>query len=136
MRRSILLCLLLLAPGCSFWAVRGPDRNVARGGDCTTSVAAPVVDGVFAAGLLGLGIAGVSDQKPDCSGWGCLDFSSAAHGAGWGFIGLAVVETAAMAYGAVNVARCKDVRASVELPPTVSAAPGLDLRRAPVVETR
>ena len=136
MRRSLFLCLLVLAPGCSFWAVRGPERSVAGGGKCTTSVAAPVVDGVLAAGLLGLGIAGVNDPKPDCSGWACLDFSSAAHGAGWGFIGLAVVETAAMAYGAVNVARCKDVKASVESPPTVSAAPGLDLRRAPVIETR
>ena len=115
-----------------------------RHGGCSASAAKGVSHAPLAlplpprarAGLLGLGIAGVNDPKPDCSGWACLDFSSAAHGAGWGFIGLAVVETAAMAYGAVTVARCKDVQASVEVPPTVSAAPGLDLRRAPVIETR
>src|SRR5262249_16099698 len=138
MRRSLLLCLLLLAPGCSFWAVRGPDRSVAGGGQCTTSVAAPVVDGILAAGLLGGGIAGVSQTKPNCSPgvFGCVDFSGAAQEAWGAASAFGAVEAIAAVYGAMNVASCNDAKASVEVPRAVNPAPGLDLRRTPVIVTR
>ena len=126
MRRTLMLCLLLLCPGCSFWAVRGPAPEAPAGGDCTTSVAAPVVDGVLAAGTAGLGIAALGDSG---------DFSGASHGAGAVLLAVAAVETIAAVYGGSKVGQCQ--RARVEVPPRTAAArwaPGLDLRAANSVD--
>ncbi|HUM11211.1 MAG TPA: hypothetical protein VLT82_09710 [Myxococcaceae bacterium] len=130
MRRSLVLLLLLLCPGCSFWAVRGPAPDVPGGGVCTTSAAVPVIDGVFAAGLAGLGVAALAEGKPACSSgsWVCLDYSGAAQGAGAALIALAAVETAAAVYGGSKVARCREAHQGGVGP--VQAAPGLDLRYA------
>lgn len=124
------LCLLLLCPGCSFWAVRGPSPDLRGGGECTTSAAVPVIDGVLAAGLAGLGIAALSEETPPCSpsAWFCWDLSGAAHGAGIGLIALAALETAAAIQGGVKVGQCNETR-SAATRPVVQAAPGLDLRR-------
>lgn len=134
MHRSLSLCLLLLCPGCSFWAVRGPSPDLPGGGECTTSAAVPVVDGVLAAGLAGLGIAALAEGKPDCSSstWFCWDLSPAAHGAGAVLIALAAVETAASVSGGVKVAKCREAQV-VWKRPAVEAAPGLDLRQRNVV---
>ncbi len=130
MRRSLVLSLLLLCPGCSLWAVRGPAPDLPGGGECTTSVAVPVIDGVLAAGLAGLGVAALAEGKPGCSSasWGCLDYSGAAQGAGAALIALAAVETAAAVYGGVKVARCREAHLGTLGP--VQAAPALDLRYA------
>jgi len=130
MRRSLVLSLLLLCPGCSFWAVRGPAPEEPGGGECTTSVAVPVIDGVLAAGLAGLGIAALADKKPSCSGATgfCLDFSGVETGAGAGLIALAALEAAAAVHGGVKVARCREAHEEAIGP--VQAAPFLDLRYA------
>src|SRR5215813_11871062 len=124
MRRSLILCLLLLAPGCSFWAVRGPER---MGGDCTSSVAAPVVDGVLAATAFTSGV--VALNAPSCQatgGWSCfMDLSGAAHGAGTVLIGVGVLEAAAATYGGIKVAACHEVKARMSIPAS-------QLRPAPV----
>lgn len=122
MRRSLLLSLLLLVPGCSFWAVRGPDRSAAQGGNCTSSVAAPVIDGVLAAGAFTGGVLAAS--APSCPG--CfLDFTPAEHGSGAVLIGLGVLEAAAATYGGIRVAACHEVKARLAIPPG-------QLRPAPV----
>ncbi|HET6980957.1 MAG TPA: hypothetical protein VFI53_02395 [Myxococcaceae bacterium] len=119
------LCLLLLGlPGCSFWAVRRPDRSVAGGGDCSTSAVAPVVDGVLAASFIGLGAAGAATKS--CSGTSngtafgfgpCfLDFSGVEQGAGVGLIALGVLEAAAATYGAVQVSACHQAKKVLETP--------------------
>ena len=107
---------LLCIPGCSFWAVRGPNASVAGGGDCSTSVVAPVIDGVFAASFIGVGVAGAA--APSCSrepgATGCfLDFSGAEHAAGGGLIALGVLEAAAAAYGAAKVSACHEAKKQV-----------------------
>jgi hypothetical protein len=126
--RSICVLLpLLLLPGCSFWAVRGPDRSVRGGGNCTTSPAAPVLDGVIGAGFVGMGIAGAG--SPSCSGcW--VDLSSAAHGAGAGLIALGVIEAAAATVGAIRAGACAEAKKELLTPPSrIEAAPSLDLSK-------
>jgi hypothetical protein len=125
MRRSLFLCLLLLAPGCSFWAVRGPER--APGGDCTSSVAAPVVDGLLAAAAFTGGALAVSAPACKSTGpWSCfMDLTPEEHGAGAVLIGLGVLEAAAATYGGIKVAACHEVKARL-------AIPASQLRPAPV----
>jgi len=115
----IVLCLLLLGlPGCSFWAVRGPNRSVAGGGDCSTSVVAPVVDGILAASFIGLGAAGASTPScnPNVGGRDTLfgpcfmDLSGVEQGAGVGLIAIGVLEAAAATYGAVQVSACHQAK--------------------------
>src|SRR5262249_5978503 len=91
MGRSLFLLLLLLAPGCSFWAVRGPERV---GADCTSSVAAPVVDGVLAAAALTSGVLALNAPSCQPTGpWSCLlDLTGAEHGAGAVLLGVGVLE--------------------------------------------
>jgi hypothetical protein len=125
---AVLLCsALLVLPGCSFWAVRGPDSRVRGGGECTTSPVAPVVDGIFAAAALGTGIAAVGTQScdpraPSSGSFGpCfIDLSGAAHGAGAGLMAVSVIEAVATTYGAVKVAACrkaKELEVPVRQPP-------------------
>jgi hypothetical protein len=117
-----LLWIQLCLPGCSFWAVRGPDRSVAGGGDCSTSVVAPVVDGVLAASFIGLGAAGAGTPSCDGSGRGSstffgpcfLDFSGAEQAAGGALIALGVVEAIAATYGAVKVSACHQAKNELE----------------------
>ena len=130
---------LLCIPGCSFWAVRGPDRSVRGGGDCSTSVVAPVVDGVLAASLIGLGVAGAA--TPSCNpqarstgfyGPCFLDFSGVEQAAGGGMIALGVLEAVAASYGAIRVSACND--AKKQLGPPISrsvAAPAFHLGTDP-----
>ena len=121
---AVLLCsVLLVLPGCSFWAVRGPDLRVRGGGDCTTSVAAPVVDGIFAAGAIAGGAYAVNtppcDPRGPSSGFfgPCFfDMTPAVHGAGRFLIGLAVLEAVASTYGGFKVAACHEAKAEAQLP--------------------
>jgi cytochrome b561 len=117
------LCLqLFFLPGCSFWAVRGPNPSAIAGGDCSTSVAAPVVDGVLAASFIGLGAAGAAAQS--CSGTSSsasfgfgpcfLDFSAAEQQAGVGLIVIGVIEAAAATYGAIQVNACHQAKKGLE----------------------
>jgi hypothetical protein len=97
---------------------------VAGGGDCSTSLAAPVVDGVLAASFIGLGAAGAATQS--CSGTSrstsfgfgpCfLDFSGVEQGAGVGLIAIGVLEAAAATYGAVQVSACHQAKKALETP--------------------
>jgi hypothetical protein len=125
------LCIQLLCiPGCSFWAVRGPNASVSGGGDCSTSVVAPVVDSVLAASFVGIGVAGVAApscnaQASGASAFGScfIDFSGAEHGAGAGLIALGVLEAVAATYGAAKVSACH--QAKKELEATSRPAPAL-----------
>jgi hypothetical protein len=113
--RLFVFCLLVpfLLPGCSFWAVRGPDSSVRGGGNCTSSVAAPVVDGVIAAGFLGLGVSAAG--TPSCTGcW--VDLSGTARGAGAGLIALAVLEAAAATYGGIKAGACREAKKELSMP--------------------
>jgi hypothetical protein len=134
MRRLALIALVLvLGPGCSFWAVRGPDWSKPAGGDCTTSAVAPVVDGILAAGFVGVGVAALS-EKSGCGGSSsfCFDYSSISQGAGAAFIALGAIETAAMLYGSVKAAECGRARKELGLPVAarVQPAPALSLGTA------
>ena len=115
LRRSLFLCLLLLVPGCSFWAVRGPERV---GSDCTSSVAAPVIDGVLAATAFTSGA--VALNAPSCQQtgpWACfMDLTPAEHGAGAVLIGVGVLEAAAATYGGIKVAACHEMKARMAIP--------------------
>jgi len=123
---AVLLCSILpVLPGCSFWAVRGPNARVRGGGDCTTSVAAPVTDGIFAVGAIAGGAYAAS--RPPCDPRGpsngffgpCfIDMTPAIHGAGGFLIGFAVLEAAAAIYGGTKVAACHEAKAEVQLPLT------------------
>lgn len=107
MRRSLLVSLcLLLVPGCSFWAVRGADPLVTGGGDCTTSVAVPVLDGVLAAGLVGLGTASMAAGAKE-DPWG---FNKMYQGMAAGLLVLGVAETVSTIVGAKKVSSCHDAR--------------------------
>jgi hypothetical protein len=129
-RGPVLLFLASVAgsgTGCSFWAVRGPDHNAARGGDCTSSVAAPVVDGVLAAAALTGGA--LAANAPSCQStgpWSCfLDLTPAEHGAGVALIGLGVLEAAAATYGGIKVAACHEMKARLAIPASqLRPAPG------------
>ena len=134
MRRTLLVSLvLLLAPGCSFWAVRGPTPGIEGGGNCPSSLAVPVIDSVLAAGMLGLGAVAMAEQKPTCHSYDfvCLDMSGVSHEAGVVLLGLAALETAAAVYGGVKAGQCQRAKAEAEwqLRP-VRPAPALDLRQA------
>ena len=99
--------------GCSFWATRPPSASVQGGGGCTTSAAAPVVDGILGAGFLGVGVAGASAQScRSCF----VDFSSAYQTTGAVAIGLGLVEAAAATYGGIQVAACREARKQLETP--------------------
>jgi hypothetical protein len=120
------LCLLLLGvPGCSFWAVRGANPSVTGGGDCSTSPAAPIVDGVLAGTFVGFGVAGVNTAG--CSGACWLDMSGAAHGAGAGLIAVGVIEAAAATYGAVKISQCRQAKKELLAPPVSRPVPAPSL---------
>ena len=126
MRCSLLVSLcLLFGPGCSFWAVRGADPLVPGGGDCTTSAAIPVLDGVLAAGFVGLGTASIAagaKQDP----WG---FNKMYQGMAAGLLVLGVAETVGTIVGAKRVSSCHDARkhAAPSGGTPVRPAPGLGL---------
>lgn len=85
-------------------------------------MAAPVVDGVLAAGAFTGGV--LSASAPACTS--CfLDFTPAEHRAGAVLIGLGVLEAAAATYGGIKVAACHEVKAKLAIPPS-------QLRPAPV----
>ncbi len=115
-RCSLLVSICAIAgasSGCSFWATRSPSRDVSGGGGCTTSLAAPVVDGILGAGLIGAGVAGASSQA--CSScW--VDMSRAAQTSGAVAITLGLVEAAAATYGGLQVAACREARKQLEMP--------------------
>ena len=121
MRLSPLAVVLILSPACSFWAVRGPDHSLG-GGNCTTSVAAPVVDGVLAAGFVGLGVAGLSDRGCTGQAW-CFDFTGVSHGVGAGSLAVAAVETAAVVYGSVKIQQCREAKKELIMPAAVPGQP-------------
>jgi hypothetical protein len=106
---------------------------VAGGGNCSTSVAAPIVDGVLAASFVGLGVAGAA--APSCNrqarttdffGPCFLDFSGAERAAGAGLIALGVLEAVAATYGAAKVNACHDAKKQLEAPAS-RPAPALQL---------
>jgi hypothetical protein len=115
--------------------VRGPDRSAKDGGDCTTTVIAPVVDGLFAATALGTGVA--ASIKPPCDpsrpssgffGPCLLDFTPQEHAAGAGLIALSVLEATAATYGGLKVAACREAKQKMAIPPSeLEAAPSLRL---------
>jgi len=122
---ALLSSTLLVFPGCSFWAVRGPDSRVRGGGDCTTSVAAPVTDGIFAAGAIAGGAYAVSQSPCDprartssLLGPCFLDLTPAIHQGGAILIGFAVLEAAAATYGGLKVAACHEAKAEAQVPLT------------------
>jgi hypothetical protein len=131
----ILFLQLLTLPGCSFWAVRGPNPSVPGGGDCSTSAVAPVVDGVLAASFIGLGAAGAAAQS--CSGTNSsssfgfgpcfLDFSGAEQEAGVGLIVIGVIEAAAATYGAVKITACHQAKKELVAPPMSRPVPAPSL---------
>ena len=122
----IVLCLLLLGlPGCSFWAVRGPNPSVIGGGDCSTSPAAPIVDGVLGATFIGFGVAGAS--TPSCSGACFLDLTPAVQGAGAGLIAAGVLEAAAATYGAVQTTQCRQAKTELLASPVSRPVPAPSL---------
>ena len=135
-RLLLAACVALPGTGCSFWAVRGPTSGVRGGGDCTSSVAAPVVDAVLAAGLAATGALAVSQQKPTCRTDSiCVDYSGLSHEAGVVLLGLAAVESAAVISGGVKAGQCLRARTEVEKPwGSVRPAPSLDLRQAASTE--
>ena len=114
MRRSLFL-LLLFCPACSLWAVRGPDRSVPGGGDCTTSPAAPVIDGVLGGGLLALGAAAASSSKGGGGDWGSVG-AGMAQGASAGAIILGVAQAAVATYGGIQVAACREAKTKLAIP--------------------
>jgi len=127
MSRWVLLCLQLLClPGCSFWAVRGPDRSVVGGGDCSTSAVAPVIDGILAASFFGVGVAGATTES--CTGNCWLDFSGVEQGAGWGLMAVGLIEAAAATYGAVKISECHEAKKHLGLPPISRPVPAPALR--------
>src|SRR5262252_1740684 len=83
MCRSLLLCLLLVGPGCSYAFVHGPSARYetpsgpAQGVSCTTSNAAPAVDTVLAipfilaGGARGRGGAAPGGRAIGHRGWRC-----------------------------------------------------------------
>src|SRR5262244_4022728 len=126
----LVLAVASLLSGCSFWAVRGPGSQIG-GRDCTTSLVAPVVDGVFAAGAVAGGVSAAG--TPPCNSnvpFGCiLNLPPAMHEAAGVLIGLAVLEAAAATYGGIQVAACRDAKARVAIPASsVKPAPGFDPR--------
>ncbi|HVP60393.1 MAG TPA: hypothetical protein VMT11_07535 [Myxococcaceae bacterium] len=124
LRGAVLVSFCVVAgasSGCSFWATRPPSRSELGGGGCTTSAAAPVVDGVLGAGFLGVGVAGASTQACQ-SCW--VDLSRGVQTAGVVAIGLGLVEAAAATYGSLQVAACREARKQLEMPVFLgSAAP-------------
>lgn len=132
----LVACVSLPGTGCSFWAVRGPASGLRGGGDCTSSVAAPVIDAVLAAGLAATGALAVSQQKPNCRTEAiCVDFSGVSHEAGVVLLGLAAVEGAAVISGGVKAGQCLRARAEVEKSwGSVRPAPSLDLRQAASID--
>jgi len=135
---SLLLvaCVALPGTGCSFWAVRAPASGARGGGDCTSSVAAPVIDAVLAAGLAATGALAVSQQKPNCRTDSlCVDLSGVSHEAGVVLLGLAAVESAAVISGGVKAGQCLRAKTEIEKSwGSVRPAPSLDLRQAASIE--
>jgi hypothetical protein len=80
----VLLATLILAvgPGCSLIFTRGPDPEAKPPPECTTSVAAPVVDTVLAVGSFALLGVGIAELGTTCQPNG-FDFCSIGQATGW-----------------------------------------------------
>jgi len=96
---------------------------VPGGGDCTTSAAVPVLDGVLAAGFVGLGTASMAAGAKE-DPWG---FNKMYQGVAAGLLVLGVAETVGAIVGAKKVSSCHDARkhAAPAGAPPVRPAPGL-----------
>ena len=110
--RQLPLALILLgSPGCSYIFTKGPQPELNPRPECTTSVAAPVVDTVF--GVLGVGLLGlaVAEEATSCTGDYC--------GIGKSTAGVAAVVGGAMgalfiSSAVVGYERTSSCRASLE----------------------
>jgi hypothetical protein len=82
---SLAALFVAAIPGCSLILTEGPQPELHPPPQCTTSVAAPVVDTVLAAfsvTLLGLGIAAEAESSTPCTGEFC-SLNGVGEGAGW-----------------------------------------------------
>jgi hypothetical protein len=85
LRISSATLALVASPGCSLILTKGPQPELHPPPECTSSVAAPVVDTVLAAlsfTLLGLGVAAETEASAPCKGEFC-SLNGISQGAGW-----------------------------------------------------
>ena len=82
---SLAAVFVAALPGCSLILTKGPQPELHPPPECTTSVAAPVVDTVLAAlsfTLLGLGVAAETESSAPCTGEFC-SLNGIGQGSGW-----------------------------------------------------
>jgi hypothetical protein len=141
MCRSLLLCLLLVGPGCSYAFVHGPSARYEtpsgpeQGVSCTTSNAAPAVDTVLAIPFIlagGAGIVGAVEMGQGCTGK-CsynIDFGSSGEWLAVGIAALAIgtlyVSSAVTGYG--RTADCRRLQETLPGPPRRSERHLLDVQ--------
>jgi len=125
------MALVAASPGCSYIFTRGPPATPSvqqspepsrpTSPECTSSVAAPVVDTVLAVMLTGLGVVGVVAATAPCTGEYC-DIGKGG-GAVVGVIGVAtgLLFTASAVTGYRRTADCRAAPESYPLPPATAS---------------
>ncbi len=127
------MLLTVASPGCSFIITRGPEPTPSAqrapelsrtpSPECTSSVAAPLVDTVLAtasAAVLVAGVVGATSSEPPCQPgeWFCGIGRGAGQAAGWGAIVVGAITGAVFTASAVTgygrTADCR--RAETALP--------------------
>jgi hypothetical protein len=135
------MLLVVGTEGCSYAFTRGPQPSLPAGPgpetsrpqtpECTSSVAAPVVDTVLSTlsvAIFVAGIAALATPEPSCSGgsFGCLQLNQSV---GWtGIIAGGLTSTLFIASAVTGYGRTADCRAAKEAsarlpPPTASVPP-------------
>ena len=128
------MLLVAASPGCSYIFTRGPSATPSAqqspepsrptSPECTSSVAAPVVDTVLAVALTGLGVVGAVAAAEPCTG----EFCGIGKGGGAvvGIVGVAtgLLFTASAVTGYQRTAECRAALESYPLsPPRASLFP-------------
>ena len=125
--------LLVASPGCSFIFTRGPEPTPSAqrapepsrtpSPECTSSLAAPVVDTVLATASVALIVAGVvaaTSPEPPCqpAEWFCGIGRGAGQAVGWGAIAVGAITGAVFTASAVTgYGRTADCRRAEEALP-------------------
>jgi hypothetical protein len=131
LRISLAMLSLSASPGCSFIFTKGPELEVHPPPECTTSVAAPVVDTVMVAASVALVIAGAATAGSSCNSNTGFNFCGLNQTVGLGaIIAGAVSGVVFTTSAAVGFNRTNACRASLEpnaLPPPGPVVPATSL---------
>jgi hypothetical protein len=134
LRISFATLALVASPGCSLVFTKGPEPEVHPPPECTTSVAAPVADTVFATAsvvLLGLGVAAFADSTSSCKGEFCGIGSGAGEVVGVGAILVGALSgilfTTSAVVGYKRTSACRDSMAPDASPLSGSVVPATSL---------